>query len=215
MIVERLVPDPRRPGAIRVVTGGQPAWTVRAAVVDELGLVEGGGIPPGALPRLEAAADEEAAFRAALRHLERRSHAVRELGRKLARKGHPEAAVEAALARLASLGLLDDAAHARQVAASRAAAGLSGARIRRDLIALGIERGEAEQAVRSAIADDTVPDPLERVLAQARRRAATMAGLPAPARQRRLLAFFGRRGWGGEEARAHVRAILREVGASR
>ena len=61
---------------------------------------------------LNAAADSEAAFRTALRALERRSFARADLGRRLVRKGHPAAAVDVALGRLLARGLLDDAAFA-------------------------------------------------------------------------------------------------------
>lgn len=208
MIVDRLQPDPRRPGSIRVVTGGQPAWTVPADVARELHLAPGVAITSAILERLDRAADEEAALRAGLRHLERRGHGRRELARKLARKGHPEAAIEAALDRLLVLGLLDDAAFARQYATARAGRGRSPTRIRRDLQALGVERAVAADAVAAVVADESLPDPIERTLAQAERRAAAMASLPMATRQRRLLAFFARRGWGGAEAMAHVTRLL-------
>ncbi len=38
MIIEALVPDPRRPGSTRVIVDGRPAWTVPADVVAALGL---------------------------------------------------------------------------------------------------------------------------------------------------------------------------------
>ena len=112
MIVDGLTPDPRRPGSTRVHVDGRPAWTVPADVVRELALAVGRPVPGGATERLERAADEEGALRAALRLLERRPHGRVELDRKLRRKGHGEAAAAAALARLDRLGLLDDAAFA-------------------------------------------------------------------------------------------------------
>jgi regulatory protein len=208
VIVDRLQPDPRRPGSVRVVTGGQPAWTVPADVAHALHLAPGVAITSAILERLDQAADEEAALRAGLRHLERRGHARRELARKLARKAHSDAAIEAALDRLLALGLLDDAVFARQYAAARAGRGRSPARIRRDLQALGVERAIAAEAVAEVVADESVPDPIERTLAQAERRAAAMASLPRVTRQRRLLAFFARRGWGGAEAMDHVTRLL-------
>lgn len=208
MIVDRLQPDPRRPGSVRVVTGGQPAWTIPADVARELHLAPGVAITSAILERLDRAADEEAALRAGLRHLERRGHARRELARKLSRKGHPDAAIEAALDRLVALGLLDDAAFARQYATARAGRGRSPARIGRDLQALGVERTIAAEAVAAVVADESVPDPIERTLAQAERRAAAMASLPLVTQQRRLLAFFARRGWGGAEAMEHVSRLL-------
>jgi regulatory protein len=208
VIVDRLQPDPRRPGSIRVVTGGQPAWTVPADVARALHLAPGVPITTTILERLDRAADEEAALRAGLRHLERRGHGRRELARKLARKAHPEAAIESALDRLLALGLLDDAVFARQYASARAGRGRSPTRIRGDLQALGVERAVAAEAVAAVVADETIPDPIERTLAQAERRAAAMTSLPLVTQQRRLLAFFARRGWGGTEALEHVTRLL-------
>lgn len=208
MKVERLVPDPRRPGTIRIVVGGNPAWTVPSALVEELGLLPGATLGGAELARLERAADAEGAFRSGLRHLERRGHSRHELSLKLARKGHPEAAIEVAIARLEQLGLLDDAAYARAYVASRAGRGRSPSRIRRDLHALGVSPEQSAAAVATLRTDESAPDPLAKTLTQARRRAAAMAGLPIQARRRRLLAFFARRGWGGGEAREHVKALL-------
>lgn len=210
MKVERLVPDPRRPGTTRVVVGGNPVWTVPTVLVEELGLLPGAPLRGADLARLERAADAEGAYRSALRHLERRGHSRHELSLKLARKGHPELAIEFAIARLERLGLLDDAVYARAYVASRAGRGRSPARIRRDLHALGVSPEASSAAVATLRTEENAPDPLARTLTQARRRASAMAGLPIQTRKRRLLAFFARRGWGGGEAREHVEALLGE-----
>ena len=68
MIVEGLVPDPRRPGSTRVLVGGRPAWTVPADVIASLGLVVGQALRSDAVERLDRAADEEGAFRAGFAH---------------------------------------------------------------------------------------------------------------------------------------------------
>ena len=60
--------------------------------------------------RADVAADEEGAWRAALRALERRSFAEVELRRRLRQKGHPPAAVDYVIDRARGAGLLDDAA---------------------------------------------------------------------------------------------------------
>ena len=67
MIIEALVPDPRRPGSTRVIVDGRPAWTVPADVVAALGLAPARPLPAGGVAALDAAADEEAAFRAAIK----------------------------------------------------------------------------------------------------------------------------------------------------
>jgi regulatory protein len=206
-MVEGLVPDPRRRGSVRVVVGGQTAWTVPAEVVDRLALVEGASLPSTAAAVLDAAADEEGAFRAALRMLERRSHSRTELARKLVRKGHREEAADGALDRLHALGLLDDAAFAEHYVASRAGRGTGPARLRRDLAALGVAPADAEAAI-ATVGQGGVADPWQKSLALATRRAASMQSLPRLTRIRRLTTFLARRGFAGEEARRAIDGLV-------
>jgi regulatory protein len=186
---------------------GKPAWTVPAAVVGELGITVGSRIDSALVARLDQAADEEGAIRAALRMLERRAHARAELGRKLRAKGHGDEAVAAALQRLDQLGLLDDAAFAVAYVSARAGRGRGAARLRRDLGALGVAEPIIMRAL-SALGDGTTPDPWKRTLEQAERRAKAMHGLPRQARLRRLGAFLARRGFTGDEANAAVRRLI-------
>ena len=97
--------------------------------------------------RLEAAADAEAAYRTALRALERRAYASADLGRRLARKGHPAGAVRTALERAASAGLLDDAEFVLDYVQTRSARGRGPSRLTRDLLAMGIERRLIDRAL--------------------------------------------------------------------
>lgn len=204
MIIEGLVPDPRRSASIRVLVGGRPVWTVPADVVEALGLVAGRPLPAGAQERLDRAADEEGAFRSALRALERRAHGERELGLKLERKGHTPEAVEAALQRLVALGLIDDVVFVRQYVQARAAKGRGPVRLRHDLAMLGIARGVIDQALSElAVSGD---DSLARARALVERRLKSLAGLPREARRRRLTAFLARRGY-----RAEAREILEQL----
>lgn len=207
MKIDGLRPDPRRPGSIRVLVGGKPAWTVPADVVARLGLVEGGTISYEASEQLERAADVEGALRSALRMLERRAHARLEISRKLRFKGHAPESADAALERLDSLGLIDDAAFAEAYVAARAARGRGPARLRRDLQALGVKPDYISRAV-SALDSDEVPDPWELTVRQAERRVAGMRGISREAGQRRLTSFFARRGFRGEEVSDVVDRLL-------
>jgi regulatory protein len=204
VIIEGLVPDPHRRASIRIQVGGRPVWTVPADVVAELGLVVGVAVPAEAQARLDRAADEEGAFRAAMRALEHRAHGEHELGLKLERKGHTPAAVEAALRRLQALGLLDDAAFVRQYVLARAAKGRGPVRLRHDLASLGIAREMIQQAL--AELGSSGEDPLERARALAERRLKSLTGLPRETRRRRLMAFLARRGY-----RAEARQILEQL----
>ncbi|HEY4100245.1 MAG TPA: regulatory protein RecX [Gemmatimonadales bacterium] len=206
MIIEGLLHDPRRPGSTRVIVDGRPVWTVPAEVVDTLKLEAGKPIPSGAIDHLNAAADEEGAFRAALRALERRSHGRGELAAKLERKGHAPGAITPALERLEALGLLDDLAHARAYIASRSERGRGPVRLRYDLARLGVARSVIDQAI--AELDTGEEDPLARPRELLARRVRSLGDLPVDARRRRLLAFLGRRGYRGAEANSLVDEAL-------
>lgn len=208
MIVDGLVPDPRRPGSTRVLVGGRPAWTVPADVVMSLGLQEGVVLSGEAVATLDAAAEEEGAVRSALRSLERRAHGAIELTRKLERKGHSSLAVGAAIARLTRLGLLDDLAFARAFVAARSGRGRGPERLRHDLLQLGLDRETIAQVVHEHV--EQVDDPLAQPLALARKRAAQLRGLSPEARRRRLAAYLARRGFRGSEVRGMLESVLRE-----
>ena len=207
MIVEDLVPDPRRPGSTRIFVNGRAAWTVPADVIAGLGLEVASPLKGDVIDRLDRAADEEGAFRAALRALERRAHGETELGNKLERRGHPREAIAAALQRLHRLGLLDDLVFARAYIAGRTGRGRGPVRLRHDLARLGVAPDAAEAALAELMAG--VTDPLERPRALVIKRACQITGLPAEARRRRLLAFLGRRGYRGSEARALVEEAMK------
>src|SRR5207237_10068290 len=92
------------------------------------------------------------------------------------------AAVEAARERVRVRGLLDDGRYAEQYAALRATRGKGPARLLRDLLAQGVERRTAEEAVRRALADEGI-DPEVEARAVAARRARQLADLPPPVRK--------------------------------
>ena len=206
MLLTGLAPDPRRPDYRLVEVDRGRFASLPAESLIGLGLVVGGEIGPRVLARLQELADLEGAHRAALRALARRAHARHDLRRRLLQKQHPPAAVDGALARLAAQGLLDDAAFARDYAGVKAARGRGPARLIKDLLAQGVDRSVAEASVRAALADEGV-DADAAVRAVAEKRARQLAGLPAPVRKRRLVAFLARRGFQGALVRAIVEAL--------
>lgn len=203
--VTALDPDPRRPAALRVHVDGVHAFTVAREAAARLGLAAGRELDEPLRRSLQEAADAEAALRAGLRLLGARAHAVAELGRRLGRKGHQPAAVQAALERLAADGLLDDAAFARGFVEQGGARGRGPARLRRDLVARGVARADIEAALGAWLAEAGGEPALPRELLE--RRARALAGLPAPVRRRRLLAFLARRGYRGAAARQAVAQV--------
>ena len=198
-----LAPDPRQPGYRLVEVDRGRFASLPVAALELLRLEVGAELAPAVLDRLRELADIEAAERAALRALARRAHARLDLQRRLVKKQHPPAAVDAALERLASRGLLDDRRFAEQYAALRATRGKGPARLLRDLQAQGVERRMAEHAVRRALDEEGI-DPGVEARAVAAKRARQLAGLPVAVRKRRLLAFLVRRGYGGPQLRELV-----------
>jgi len=206
VILTGLAPDPRRPDYRLIEVDRGRFASVPAESLAGLDLVVGREIGPLVLERLQELADLEAAHRAALRALARRAHARFDLRRRLLQKQHPPAAVDGALDRLGAVGLLNDAQFARDFAAAKARRGRGPARLVRDLQSQGVDRRIAEDAVRTSLAAEGV-DPEQAVQALAEKRARQLAGLPAPVRKRRLVAFLVRRGFGGAEVRAVVEGL--------
>jgi regulatory protein len=194
--VTGLAPDPRRAGAVRVEIDHVPFGTIARETMAAEGLQLGTLIEGGLRERLEAAADAEAAYRTALRVLERRPYATADLGRRLARKGHPAAAIRDALERATSAGLLNDAEFVLNYVQTRAARGRGPSRLTRDLLAMGVERKLIDRALSvewEAGRDHAVP------LALATRRSTQLGDLPRPIKRRRLLAYLARRGFTGRD----------------
>jgi regulatory protein len=200
-----LAPDPRRPGAVRLEIDNAPFATVAQEAAAAEGLRVGRELDPAARERLGAAADAEAAYRTALRALERRAYASTDLGRRLARKGHPAAAIRAALDRATAAGLLNDAEFALNYVQTRAARGRGPSRLTRDLLAMGVPRNLVDRAVTIEWregSDRAVP------LALATRRSKQLGDLPRPVKRRRLLAYLARRGFSGREVTEMVGRVV-------
>ncbi len=139
-------------------------------------------------------ADEAAAFEAACRSLAARRQTRAELARKLARKGFPADAAEAALDRAARLGFIDDEALAADHAKTLADGRLYGRRrIAQALAARGLSRETVACAVDAASPADasTEAERARRALDRARR-------VPAPGdrdARRRAARYLARRGF--------------------
>jgi regulatory protein len=98
---------------------------------------------------------DEDAFEVALRLLQHRDYATRDLERRLDRRGLEPDEVESVLARLRASGLVDDMRYARARASSLAARGAGDALIRHDLERSGISTEDVEGAL-SAIEPERV-----------------------------------------------------------
>jgi regulatory protein len=205
-LVTALEPDPRRPGTVRIDLDEQRFAAVPTELAEAEGIALGRVLDPAVRARLGAAAEQESAYRTALRGLERRGYARADLGRRLLRKGHARPAVEAALDQLAAIGMLDDAAFAEHYVATRSARGRGPVRLTRDLLAMGVERRVIDRALAALRADGGESPDVP--LALASRRAAQLGNLPRAAKRRRLLAYLARRGFTGSEVGAIVRQVV-------
>jgi regulatory protein len=205
--ITALEPDPRRTGTVRIEIDEERFGSVPNEIAAAEALASGLAVSAELRERLTKAADEEAAYRTVLRSLERRGFARFDLGRRLRRKGHPNHAVESALEHAASLGLLDDAAFARNYVQTRTARGRGPSRLVTDLLAMGVERPLIDRAVAAEWGDGSDRAQVPKALAEAR--AARLSGLPAPVKRRRLLAYLARRGFTGREVTEMVGKVLR------
>lgn len=203
--IDAIEPDPRREGAVRLLIGGRTALVVPHEAVRREGLAP--GVVPTAeqLDRLTAAADQDAAFRTAVRLLERRPFARKDLARRLALKGHPVGLIEPALDRAERAGYLDDERFARHFIQAKSARGRGPARLRRELSLQGVAAGVVERL----LAEELAPGwSAEAVRTLAEKRARQLAGVPRPDRIRRLVAYLARRGFSGPEVVGVVRQVV-------
>jgi regulatory protein len=203
-----LAPDPRQPGYRLVEVDRGRFASLPAELLDPLGLQVGDILGGSVQARLRELAELSAAERAALRALERRGYAGLDLRRRLIGRQHCPQAVDAALARLAARGLMDDAGFATHYAALGAARGKGPARLVSELLRQGVDRTVAEAAVRRALADEGI-DPTAAARTMARKRAGQLRHLPRLVRKRRLLAFLARRGYAAVELRELVDELCR------
>lgn len=209
-VLTGLAPDPRRPG-YRVLELDRGRFTsLPEESLGDLPLALGADLDAPTLDRLQLLADVEAAHRAALRAQARRPHAIGDLRRRLIQKQHPPAAVDAALERLATQGLIDDRRFAEHFVATRGARGRGPARLMSDLLRQGLDRRTAEAAVQATLATEGI-DVAATLRMVAERRAEQLRSLPLPVRRRRLTAYLARRGYHGDAVRTLVETLVGTV----
>jgi regulatory protein len=204
--ITALEPDPARPETVHVWVDGRRFCTVPVEALQDAGLTVGSAVDRAAEAELGHAADREAAFRTALRALERRAFSTNDLARRLVRKSHPPEAVDQAIERLCAVGLLDDARYAAQFVAVYSARGRGPVRLRADLR----RRGVASDVIDRALAEQFPPgtDLKAQTVALARKRAAQLGDLSHGVKRRRLLAYLARRGFRGSEVLEAVDEVL-------
>ena len=140
--------------------------------------------------------------------LEARARGINELRRLLIKKGEPEGDVDAAIERLKSSGILDDANFARQLTRSKAiGAGLSRRRIGQELAKRGVSREISDQAIESVFDDEGIDEAasIDRV---ARKKLRMLTKVDDATRRRRLYAFLARRGYDHDDISRVLQTLL-------
>lgn len=128
-----------------------------------------------------------------------------ELAQAMRRKGVPDDAAAEVIRRLTDAGLVDDEAFAEAWVSSRhGGKGLA----RRALAGELRRRGVDETVVEGALSQVDDNDEVVAATALVRRRLAATAGLPTPARVRRLSSMLARKGYSGGVAARVVRDAL-------
>ena len=144
----------------------------------------------------------------ALRLLSVRSRSKAELRQRLLRADFEPDEVDAALADLESVGLIDDEAFARELAEHQRRKGMGRRAALSGLRVKGVDRELAER-----VADDVNPeDEAERAMEVAAKRLPRLQGLDPETRRRRLLDYVLRRGYDYQVALAAcIRAMAEEA----
>ncbi len=198
-----------QPPALTVIEHRRPTAGELRALEQQVRQIE--NTPPDELPtRL---ADDPGAARAArraenvaLHALTRRGQSRAEVADLLVRRELPPEVVEAELERLAGVGLIDDAALARDlVDRLRSRKKLGASALRAELQRRRLDR-DAIDAALAAIADDDADDELVDELA--RDRARRLGGLDRVTAERRLVDYLSRKGHSGSRAREAARRAL-------
>lgn len=187
--------------------GSLRSATVSAEIVERLGLREGVVLQ---VPQVSALRDAAAFLRTydrALNLLASRARSSTELRRKLVEKGEPAALADQAIAKLTTLGLLNDEDYARQVARGRLLGGASKRRVQQELWRRGVARDTVDEAVAEVVEQEEV-DEEGAAVKLARRKAASLARVDAPTRRRRLYGFLARRGYDHAAIRAALAQVL-------
>ncbi len=141
--------------------------------------------------------------------LARTARSRAQLAQLLARKGYPDRVVEPVLDRLEGVGLVNDAALARDLVATRhGERGLSRRAVVADLVRRGIEADLAAEAAAAISADAEE----EAATGLARRRLAATQGLDRAVRLRRAVGALARRGYDPHTA---AEIVARELDAER
>ena len=177
----------RNPERVNVYLDGRFAFGL--AAIEAARLRVGQFLSAQEVVELQGRDTEERAYERALNLLSYRPRSIAELSRRLRQAGFPPSAIEAALARLERVGLVDDRSFARYWVENREAFRPRGHRMLRWELQ---QKGVADQII------DEVLAPLDEAATAsrlARKRASRLRHLDEVTFRRRLSAYLARRGF--------------------
>jgi regulatory protein len=196
---------------VNIFIDGQFAIGISLATLAAESLFVGLPIDEELWARLEAAGRAEKAMLAAMRLLDARPRSSAELRLRLRRKEYEPEVIERALARLAELGLVDDAAFSRYWVESRQSFRPRGQLALRDELR---RKGVGRELIDAALAESDSDPEAEQERAMTLARGALRRYADAPDRhsfQRRLGGFLQRRGFTLDTIRPIIDILWREL----
>ena len=205
-VITAIAALPRYPGRFEVDVNGRSFATLSVDALERMRISVGSDIGD----RVDAVLAESAAlavYDRALNMLAFRARSARELARALVRKGADREHVEQAIARLVEQGFVDDAKFARAFSRAKVVgASHSRRRVQQDLLRKGVSRDVADTAIDATFEEEGI-DRSALVVAAARKKLRTLAGLEVDVRRRRLYGFLARRGFDADDIRAAMSAF--------
>jgi regulatory protein len=200
----------RRKGRLNVFVDGQFVVGVGEAVAADLGLRVGREMTAEALREIAGAEEVHQATEAALRLLEVRARAAREIESRLKLKGYEPDVIGLVLEKLRRLELLDDAQFARQWVEARArvtgSRPMGRRRLATELRGKGVAKDQIAEAVGQVSDQDELA--LARVAAAKKVRRAPTDPESLRAERQKLMGFLQRRGFSWETVKVVTRETL-------
>src|SRR5450432_3100083 len=197
----------RHLGRFEISVDGSDAATLSLDAIERLGIRIGAAVTESLVNRIGVEVAALHTFDRALAMLAARPRSSRDLERILVRKGEPADHASAAVARLITLGALDDAQFARQFIRSKiSGAGLSRRRLQSELWRRGVARDVIDAALAEVLVEDEVDEDAQ-IAQVAAKKLRTLRSLDPATMRRRLYAFLARRGYDGSAIRRVMDAL--------
>jgi regulatory protein len=201
--------DPQR---VNVFVDGEFAIGISLTTITMTGLLVGKQLSAEEFAKLEQTESGDKAYLAALRFLEARPRSIAEVRARLGRKDYAPEAIDAAIARLAELELLDDTAFARYWVENRQAYRPRGVGALRDeLRRKGIGADVTAEVLDDALTGDEAASAWELARGALRKYAGSQ---DRNAFTRRMGSYLQRRGYTFEVIRPIVDQLWAEVSAA-